>query len=257
MNITIIDSNRLLNKIFKKYNIKSKEQKDIIKIIKPIYEHKEFQKRMSDKYPHHGNFTLGFHILEDTILTYVLSKRYLKKHPNSGYSLELALKISMLHDLYTNPWQNNPSKKKLFCNKHGFRHSLESIINACVWFPFIFEKEDDAKIIIDGVLHHMFPLPVRCFTKDIDKMELNNSSLIDKIPSNILDLIIKSSNRHKIGNYSLCKSKYKEGRIMARADKLMSTNEIKNLSSLSALISGHHNSLIKGNKKVNNNIKRK
>ena len=46
-----------------------------------------------------------------------------------------------MHDLYTLPWQNNfEAKVDKFYNKHGFRHSIEALIN-----------------------HYMYLLPIRSF----------------------------------------------------------------------------------------------
>ncbi len=46
------------------------------------------------------------HILEDTVTTYLLYKRKIKD--KESFNLPLALRIAMLHDLYTESWQNNP-----------------------------------------------------------------------------------------------------------------------------------------------------
>lgn len=55
---------------------------------------------MTDEYYHHDKITLGEHILEDTIVTYLLSKKH-KKNPK--YNTNVASKIAMMHDLNMYP----------------------------------------------------------------------------------------------------------------------------------------------------------
>jgi hypothetical protein len=216
-----------------KYKISDSEFKYIDKIIKPIYEHKEFKRRLTNEFLHHSNITLGEHILEDTFLTY---KKCLKK---KNIDTRLAIIIAMIHDLYTVHWQNNKeNNKEKFFNKHGFTHPLEAVINSIVWYPEIFKDKNDSKIIIDGIIHHMYPLPVRVFDPNSNSMELNNYGLVKKIDKDLIDMIVESTKRGRIGNISISRSKYKEGRIMSKADKRSSRKEIKNISSAKALLTG-------------------
>ena len=219
----------ILENLFNKYNLTFEEKEELKKIILPIFEHEEFQKRLEKEFLHHSDITLGKHILEDSVLTYKLAKKQKVK-------TELAVKIAMLHDLYTNPWQNSNVKIKGFFNKHGFRHPLEAIINAINWYPEIFKDDAESEIIIDGVLHHMYPLPVRV----IDLEDERFLKLDDKYKKMIL-----KSLRHKIGPISFSKSKYLEGRVMSKADKKVAIREIKNFSSAKALITGKNKSLRK------------
>ena len=77
-------------------------------------------------------------------------------------NLKIAIYIAMFHDLYEEPWQNNiKSKGKKFKNLHGFTHPIEAVVNAITWFPNIFQDEEESLMIIDGIIHHMYPLPVR------------------------------------------------------------------------------------------------
>ncbi len=225
-----------LDRLFNKYKLSREEINEIMKVIKPIFEHREFQKRMEKDFLHHSDITLGEHILEDTIVTYRLAK---KKKCN----VELALKISMLHDLYTSPWQNSERKVKHFFNKHGFTHPLEAVINSYNWFPNLFANEKESKIIIDGILHHMFPLPVRRI--NYKELELNNLALIDNLPSNIKNDIIISSKRKRIKGISFSRSLYKEGKIMSKADKRVSIRQIKNFYSFTSLFTGKNKSIKK------------
>ena len=65
----ILDENKeKLDKIFKKYNLLLDEKDEIYSVIESIFLHDEFQKRTTSEFPHHGEITLGEHILEDTIV---------------------------------------------------------------------------------------------------------------------------------------------------------------------------------------------
>ena len=229
--------NNKLDKIFDKYNLSLKDRNYLDKIIIPIINHPEFQKRMTKEFFHHGDITLGEHILEDSVLTYLLAKK------RNDIKIDLAIKIAMLHDLYTIPWQNNKEAKvKRFFNKHGFRHPIEAVINGVTWYPEIFNDEEESKIIIDGVLHHMFPLPVRYLNK---KTELKNWDVYDNLDESYKLMINASLKRKKLGPVSFSRSKYIEGRIMSKADKKVSRKQIKNISNANALITGHNKKLEK------------
>ena len=129
--------NKILDKLYDKYNLEEQDIQCITEIIEDIYNHPEFIKRCQKPYMHHDQTTLGEHILEDTIMTYILSLKY---QDNNSYDLSIALKIAMFHDLYTDPWQNTVYKTK-FLNKHGFRHPLEAAVNALTWYPEYFEHD--------------------------------------------------------------------------------------------------------------------
>ena len=157
----------------------------------------------------------------------------------------MVIKIALFHDLYTIPWQNNKKAHvKHFFNKHGFRHPIEAVINAINWYPDYFNN--DADIIIDGIIHHMFPLPVRSFKlKDVEKIELKNNYDFNKLDDVYQKMIINSIKRGKIGIISLARSKYQEGRIVSLADKKVSLRQIKDFASFKALFTGHNKSLKK------------
>ena len=91
----------ILFNLMKKYKLANKEIEEILKIINSIYLHEEFQRRMTSEFLHHDKITLGEHIIEDTIVTYLLSKKHID---TPDFNLDIALKTSMLHDLYTLPW---------------------------------------------------------------------------------------------------------------------------------------------------------
>ena len=226
----------IINDIFNKYNLTLEDKNYLLSIMNPIINNINFQKRMTDEFLHHGSISLGEHIIEDSVVTYLLSKKH-------NYRTDLAVKIAMLHDLYTLPWQNNPDAKvKHFFDKHGFRHPTEAVINSITWYPELFIDKDEAKIIIDGILHHMFPLPVRYLN---DKTEIKNRELFNKLDKYYQTTIIDSLKRKKIGGISFSRSKYVEGRIMAKADRKVSRKQIKDFSSAKSLLTGHNKKITK------------
>lgn len=227
-----------LDKITGKYNFNNFEKEEFYNIIKPIYEHKEFQRRLTDEFPHHGSVTLGEHILEVASCTF-------KSCQNKECDTSLAVTIAMLHDMYTEPWQNNDhNKNKLFVNKHGFTHPIEAVINSINLFPELFIEPHKAEILIDGIIHHMYPFPVRVFDNNKkNTLELNNYELLKKIKGKYKNMIYLSTKRHKIGKISTCKSKYIEGRIVSTSDKKVSMHQIENISALTSLVTGKNKKL--------------
>ena len=229
------DTLQVINKIYDKYNLSDEDRVFMNKAIEKIVEHPKFKERLTGNFKHHSDISLGEHIIEDACVTYLLCKKKKRK-----INIHIAIKIAMFHDLYTIPWQNNKNAKvRKFSNKHGFRHPIEAVINAYRWYPELLPDNDETKIIIDGIIHHMFPLPVtRVKSLTINKVELKNYEEVDKIPKYIVDSIIKSTNRRTIIKFSLSRSKYPEGRILSKADKKVSRGQIKNLSSATALVTG-------------------
>ena len=238
------DNNKIIKRIFDKYKLTLDDRDMLLGIINPICEHKEFQRRMTKEFLHHGSVTLGEHIIEDAVVTYILSKKYMKEH--NDYNIEVAVIIAMLHDLYTMPWQNNYyAKAHKFLNAHGFRHPLEAVINAYTWYPWLFKDNKNVKKIIDGIVHHMFPFPVLRFKlNDKNLIELKNYELLDDIPVKIKKMLVETTNRGKIGKISIARSKYKEGRIMSRADKRVSNRQIEDVRSLLSLCTGKNKNLL-------------
>jgi len=220
-----------MDKLLNKY-LNHEEQREFLNIVKSIYEHKEFQKRCTSLFPHHDNMTLGDHMIEVAIFTYIECKK------RTDVDLETAVVTAMMHDLYTLPWQNNPENcDTYFWNKHGFRHPLEAVINSVNWFPWIYEKYN-SKVIIDGIVHHMFPLPVRVYN-DRD-MELKT---IYSIEGKYEQDLIESCNRSRIGDASFCRSRFKEGRIVSMGDKKSTRLHLTNINCLTASITGRNKNL--------------
>ena len=238
-----MNNNEKIKKIVDKYLKDETDKKKFYDIVNPIIDHKEFQIRLTNEFLHHSDITLGEHIIEDALLTYKYCKKSKKK-----VNIDIAVKIAMFHDLYTIPWQNNKknTKVKNFTNKHGFRHPVEAAINACYWYPSEFKNEEKAKMIIDGIIHHMYPLPVTRFNNNnINKCEIKNFDRFLEIPDNLKKIIYESCNRGKLFKVSLCRSKYKEGRILSKMDKKSSLKQIKNVSSAFALLTGKNKSIKK------------
>ena len=235
------ENNRdILNKIISKYDLEVKERNYLKKLINPIIIHPEFQRRMTKEFPHHGDISLGEHIIEDSIVTYKLAKL------KNNMRMDLAIRIAMFHDLYTINWQNNKDAKvKHFFHKHGFRHPIEAVINAINWYPEYFSNYDEANIIIDGIIHHMFPLPVLRVKDNAESLELRNYPLYQKLSISYQNIIKDSLMRKRVGPISFSRSLYSEGRIMAKADRLVSRKQIKDFESLKSLVTGHNKNLNK------------
>ena len=147
----------------------------------------------------------------------------------------------MFHDLYEIPWQNSGIVKNDFFNKHGFVHPIEGAINAATWYPEFFNQDKQSEIIIDGIIHHMFPFPVRALNGD--DIELNNQIKLAELPINIRNIIISSTLRNKIGKISLCPSKFSEGRIVSKADKIVSFSKDFTIPGALACITGINKNL--------------
>ena len=227
---------KIVNDIFNKYNINSVDRDIIVEVIKPIVSHPEFKRRLTHEFLHHDKVTLGYHILEDTIVTFNLCK----KKKLTKEQTEIAMKIAILHDLYVEPWQNNPTAKddKLF-NKHGFRHPIEAVVNAITWFPELFTDDNEAIIIIDGIIHHMFPFPVMSVdSSNYRDLQLNNLDAFLKLDDKYKNLIYKSCSRKKIKRLSFASSNYIEGKLMRKADKISSLDNFSSLRGIIALITG-------------------
>lgn len=217
------------------YNFSNSDIKKLWQIIKPICEHEEFQKRCEAPFFHHDLKMLGDHILCDAILTYKLVHK-LKKGKYDKIRLELAILIAMFHDLYECPWQNTFIKKDLV-NKHGFSHPIEAVVNAITWFPSYFKNKEKAIIIIDGIIHHMFPLPVRSI--DDKFLDLNNQDKYEALDEKYKEMIKVSTDIGKIGHLSLRRSFFIEGRIMSKADKIVALRkDMHSLHGYLALLSG-------------------
>lgn len=233
-----------VNDFIKKLDLSEEEIDNYIKFAYPIIMHDEFQKRLTKEFLHHDDITLGEHILMVSLKTYQMALNEKRKNNLDSFDIKTATLIALFHDCYTLPWQNNPNNasKKIY-NKHGFRHPVEALINVVNWYPEYFNDPIVNKKIVDGILHHMYPFPVRAV--DGSDMELKNNDLYQKLPINIKNDMIISTSKGKIGKYSFAFSEYKEGKLVNAADKLVSMKlDIKNLNSLTALVTGYNKNLV-------------
>ena len=90
----------------------------------------------------------------------------------------------------------------------------------------------------------MYPLPVRAInTTDI---EINNIDKWNELNEDIKHLIILSSNRNRIGTVSISSSKYTEGKIVSKADKIVTIKSDKlSLRAYKALLTGKNSEIKK------------
>ncbi len=236
----------LIPELLNKADLSKKEKKEFLTIVFPIIFHPEFIKRCNPTlYPHHAQVSLGEHLLNDAIITYKLIKNN-KKYEQA--ELRLAVLIAMFHDFYELPWQNNKHKKEHFLNKHGFVHPLEAAINAMYYFPRYFKNPHNSQIIIDGIVHHMKPFPVRSMTCKVTELELNNLKKFKKLAPKYQKMLIKASKKHHILGLSFARSNFLEGRIVAKADKKVSfKKELRTFNSLQACLTGHFEPKLKAN----------
>ena len=221
----------IFNKNSLRFKLNKRDTNELWEIIKPICSHKEFIKRCDKPFYHHDTVTLGEHIINDTIVAYKIAKKKKK------VDIKTVCYIAMFHDLYEIPWQNAHDHKRLM-NKHGFVHPIEACINAITWYPDIF-KGDNTEIIIDGIIHHMYPLPVRAMNGT--ELNLNNITKFNKLDNYYQDIIVSSTKRRSIKKVGFCRSKYREGRIVSKADKKVSLKlDLKKPTSYLRLIHGNN-----------------
>jgi len=87
----------------------------------------------------------------------------------------------------------------------------------------------------------MFPFPVRALNGD--DIELNNQIKLAELPINIRNIIISSTLRSKIRKISLCPSKFSEGKIVSKADKVVSFSKDFTIPGALACITGINKNL--------------
>ena len=158
---------------------------------------------------------LGERILDDACITYLLCKNKRK------VNVSVAVKIAMFHDLYPVSKRSKYKEPSKFRNKHGFRHPIEAVINAYNWYPELFPNNIETKKIIDGIIHHMFPIPVtKVKNFKLNAYELSNYEETKNLPKYIIDDIVESTSRGGLINFSLSRSKYPEGRIQYQVERV-------------------------------------
>ena len=126
---------------------REKDYKEFYKLVSPIIENEEFQKRK--KYPHHIHESVYEHVSKVAFDCYKIGKRYSLDYK----SLAVA---GMLHDFYEKPWQYDKERKKFF-QKHAFTHAKNAILNA----KKVFGSEVVTPKVEEIMLTHMFPVNKR------------------------------------------------------------------------------------------------
>ena len=64
----ILENEKKTNELLNYYGLSKEQQREFWNIIRHIFNHEEFQRRMSKEFPHHGEITLGEHILSIPII---------------------------------------------------------------------------------------------------------------------------------------------------------------------------------------------
>lgn len=128
---------------YKKYIEKHPEY---YKIVKPILESEEFQKRK--QYFHHGTKTVYDHCMDVSIIAYRVAKKM-------NIDTKTAAIAGLLHDFYDKPWQEYYGRTPFF-QKHGFVHAKEASLNAKKYFPDLIDQK-----VEDCIMKHMFPLNIK------------------------------------------------------------------------------------------------
>lgn len=233
-------SDRILFNLFLNSGLTITEQKEFYKIAKPIIHHKEFVKRCNSEFPHHGSTSLGEHIIKDAIKTYVLAKEYNKTHFLKKANIKISVIIALFHDLYTNPWQNSNEKTSVFNpDTHGMTHPIEAVLNSYKWFPKYFKNKKEAEIIIDGIIHHMYPYPVR--KVENKNIKISNQKLLNKFK--YYDYLIQTTKNKTKLKIDIKSPRSIEGKLLVKADKLISLSELNNFNSIKALVNGKNKNL--------------
>lgn len=226
---------------FLAFNFSQKEQLEFTKVANKIIYHKEFEKRCQEPFYHHDKITLGEHIIKDAIVTYRLAKRYKYKHPKKYINIEDALLIAFFHDLYDEPWQNKQEGKRKLLEKHGFIHPIEAAINASKWYPTFFKDKRRKEKLIDGIIHHMYPFPVRTVTK---KTKIKGKLLAEEKIYKTLKKVTKEKKRSLI---IIKKPTSIEGKLLSKADKKIALQEMGHILTTLKLLYKENKTLAEDN----------
>lgn len=125
--------------------MKKKDYEEYMNIVLPILEHTEFIRRKT--YKHHGDITVYDHCLSVSKYSYIIAKKLKCDYKKAAIG-------GLLHDFYTEPWQDKKEKKAFF-KMHGFVHAGEAAINAKNTFPQLVDKK-----VENIIKRHMFPLNI-------------------------------------------------------------------------------------------------
>lgn len=118
-------------------------EEDFNKIVAPILNNEEFLKRKH--YRHHAKTSVYDHCLAVSKLSYKIARRMKLDYKSAAIG-------GLLHDFYSNPWQESKRPKSIF-QAHGFVHANDALINVHKYFPELVNEKID-----NIILRHMFPL---------------------------------------------------------------------------------------------------
>lgn len=125
--------------------MKKKDEYEFYEYVKFILEHPEFQKRKT--YMHHVDTSVYEHSLRVAKRSYSIAKKLHLDYKSIAIG-------ALLHDFYTNPWQDSTEKKKFF-EQHAFVHGKEAYENASKCFPEYMNPK-----IKNMIVRHMFPVTI-------------------------------------------------------------------------------------------------
>ena len=123
----------------------------------------------------------------------------------------------------------------------GMTHPIEAVLNSYKWFPKYFKNKKEAEIIIDGIIHHMYPYPVR--KVENKNIKISNQKLLKKFK--YYDYLIQTTKNKTKLKIDIKSPRSIEGKLLVKADKLISLSELNNFNSIKALVNGKNKNLIK------------
>lgn len=124
---------------------KENDYKEYYEIVETILNNNEFKKRKD--FVHHENESVYEHSLRVSKLSYKIAKKIKVDYKSATIG-------GLLHDFYTNPWQDDTESKPFF-QKHGFTHAKEAVNNSKKYFGELMTPK-----IENIILRHMFPLNI-------------------------------------------------------------------------------------------------
>lgn len=128
----------------KKLSVKEQEEYDLI--AKEVIYNKEYIKRK--EFLHHDKETVYEHCQKVSLRAYRIA---LKRNVD----VRKVVIGALLHDFYSNPWQENTKKKKFF-EMHGFVHAKDALENSKKVYGDLIDP-----VVEDIIIKHMFPLNIK------------------------------------------------------------------------------------------------
>lgn len=143
-----IDTNEKIKKIYEIIinNVDFIYIEQFVLIAKPVINSYEFQRRVD--FPHHGKESVVEHSIKVASMSYKIARYFNINETN-------AVLASLMHDMYSTPWQNQKNTGGLL-NAHGFVHARIALNNCKKYYPDLMNE-----VIEDSILRHMFPLNIK------------------------------------------------------------------------------------------------